>query len=212
MIFWAKHFLVSIFLFTAVFSSAKELREEEQFLADAAYERMMGASTQEDFSETAKLYRKLIASGVRNGTVFYNLGTALLAAGDANSAIEAFKRAERYKGFQSDIADNMLMAQRIASGDSEAVLPWQRTLLFWHYGLSFKTRVAIAALAFSLFWISLIWHSPSSGRRSPTLLLAAFFFILFGSSAITSVAHEHADRQMDYAIAFEQHNPEVPRK
>jgi len=53
---------------------------ESQFLWNEANSRMASAASPDDFRAAATVYRKLADSGVRNGIVFYNMGTALLKA------------------------------------------------------------------------------------------------------------------------------------
>lgn len=45
------------------------------------------------FAAAAQLYQQMIANGVNSADVYYNLGTALKASGDAKGASEAFAAA-----------------------------------------------------------------------------------------------------------------------
>lgn len=185
-------------LLTALAAGAMS-QDEAAFLWEEANNRVAGSQTPEEFQAAAKTYRELAGGGVRNGHVFYNLGTAETLAHDYESAVQSLLRAERYMGSSPEIRQNLLLA--LEGGSKEAGetvnLPWYRPLLFWHFGLATQTRVTIALSAFAAFWV-LMSLRVLGIRRGITQLtvIAGAVAIVFGSSAVTSL---HQDAQSHLA-------------
>ena len=163
---------------------------ESAFVWNQAQSVMRTAGTTNDYIQAARLYQQLIDGGVRDGTVFYNLGTALLKAGRYDDALEALERAERRLGAQADIRRNMGIAlARKQKGDT-AAWPWHRVPLFWHFSITWPIRIWIATGAFSLFWILAGLRRLGWRHTGAPLVLALLTFILFGSSALTTAWQE----------------------
>lgn len=186
----------SIFCFDAAAS-------ERAFLWDKANAVAASAQHPEDYLVAAETYRELADMGVRNGPLFYNMGTALLHAGQYENAVDALLRAERYLGGQSDVARNLKIAMARNAGHGEHTAQWHRTMLFWHFKLSAPVRTASTAIAFSLFWIFMALRTLGAARwiRAP-LVLCILFFVLLGVSAFSSWRREairDIPRVMDFS-------------
>ena len=164
---------------------------QRKFLLDEANLKMSSAKTPGDFATAAGTYRKLVDAGVRNGVLFYNLGTALLLGGHYNEAERNLLRAERYIGNNWETRHNLLIAMAGKDRDKETALPWYRALLFWHYGLSGSIRSTIAASAFFVFWLALAFSAFGFRRLTrPIAILAIAIVAVFGSSVATSFHQE----------------------
>jgi hypothetical protein len=163
-----------------------------RFIWDEANSRTGAARTPADFLAAARAYEGLVAAGVRSGPLFYNLGIALLKAGEYDAALAALLRAERYEGTNPDIERNLRLAFARGQTDRSVSLPWYRVPLFWHYGLAAPVRLTVAAVAFSLCWLALLLRFArwARGFARPLLTFAAMALILFGSSAATSLREE----------------------
>jgi hypothetical protein len=185
-------------LAASVLPVTADLSAEREFLWDEANSRMVSAQTRDDFLAASLIYRELADKGVKNGALFYNLGVALMQAGEHGQALEAFHRAERYTGSSEDIRRNLLICLAGEKQDEDVSLPWHRFLLFWHYGFSGSVRVAVAAGAFSMCWLALVAGSIGYRRFArPMLVLAFLVLVLFGSSAATTL---HLERKARGAI------------
>jgi hypothetical protein len=158
--------------------------EEAQSLAAAA-------ANPTAFHEAASQFNDLSAQGVRNGDLFFNLGTCLLLAGEPKNAWRAFVRAERYLGRPRDLVHNMELARTAMNGGDPAPLPWDRTLLFLHYGLPLELRLRIATLCFFLFWVAwaLAWGRVRSSAQF-ILALTLAGALVFGTSAAVTLFQE----------------------
>ena len=159
---------------------------ERRFVWREANWRMGTAQTAEDFLLAARTYEELVGTGVRNGPLFYNLGTALLAAEEFDAAVAAFVRSERYMGANAELRRSLTHAFA-AAGEHTDVRPWRRVLLFWHYGLAVSARAGVAAVAFSALWIG--WSMLRLGRlrvARTLVILSAIALAAFGASALST--------------------------
>ncbi len=164
---------------------------ERRFLWEEANWKMAGARTRQDFLTASGVYRKLLDAGVRNGPLFYNLGTALLKAGEYDEALAALLRAERYSGSDPEIRQNILLAIAGKEKDKGVSLPWHRAPFFWHYGLSISTRITVSVCAFAAVWLALICRLFLKIPFARRLLILAFIvLVLFGSSVATTINQE----------------------
>ena len=193
--------IVCVFLISRFTCFAVDV-SEQQFLWNEANSIMASASTSEDYLVAAHAYQNLLDSGVRNGPLLYNIGTAFLKACMYDSAIDALSRAERYLGSCPDIRRNMKIAMaRKAKAKKEAFeSPWYRILLFWHFRFSGPIRAVIAVTAFSVFWLGLTLRLLGMQKWVKALLISSFLiFIIFGSSVATSWHQEANARQISMA-------------
>jgi tetratricopeptide (TPR) repeat protein len=175
---------------------------ERQFAWQAANWTLSSARSEAEFLKAADQYRELVREGVRNGPVFYNLGTALLNAERYDEALHYLGRAERYMGTTWEIERNMLVAIAKRDGTAAPSLPAHRILFFWHYKLASVTRAAVALLSFALIWCGLILRLFGMKRMKYVIACGLVAFALFGTSVaassyqesradiITSAAHE----------------------
>ena len=205
------------FLFLLLVVNSFSLDNSERlFIWNEANAAMQNAKTPPDYLHTAAIYQRLVDDGVRNGPLFYNIGTALLLAERYELAVDAFERAERYFGHQVDNEQNLKIALAKKTKSRTAVLPWYRLAAFWHFYLSCPQRTSIASGAFLLFWLALvlkyvsssqrsIWRNPGrftvkllKGIKRLTNAIAMFslvIFIVFASSAAASWQAESSARR-----------------
>ncbi len=163
-----------------------------QFQSQLAMSQLTSASTPSEFDHAAQALARILDQGTCNAPLLYNYGTALLMAGHHHAALHALARSERYSGTTWALTRNMQLALRgIEDGLATPRLPWYRTLLFWHYGLSGQTRVTIASIAFLLVWLSLLLRMAGFLETYRAILgIALTLLILFGSSSATTLYRE----------------------
>ncbi len=164
---------------------------ERAFTWNEANALMAAAQCPDDYRAAARVYQKLLDAGVRNGPLFFNLGTALLQAGQDDFAYDALVRAERYLGARPDLRRNLEIALARKQKASAGAWPWHRVLLFWHFAIAGPARATVAVLAFALFWLALTLARLGWRRGMSTLaVLALVVFTVFGTSAATSAHQE----------------------
>ena len=184
-----------------------------RFLWEQANARMAAARTPEDYLLAARCYNQLIGDGVRNGPLFFNLGTALLLAGDGENAAAAFRRAERYMGCTPEIRMNLRQSLAAQPGQPDAELPWDHVVFFWHYDEPLRVRTWIALSGWLLLWSGLLLRRITCPKVEHTLqvptprvraerlrsfansflFFGAFLLIVFASSAGFSLLQEQMD-------------------
>ncbi|MCK5850399.1 MAG: hypothetical protein KAH23_05740 [Kiritimatiellae bacterium] len=196
--------IIPLFLFLFAFSAKADLSAENTFVWKQANATTESARTKEDFLSAARQYNHLLNSGVRNGPLFYNMGTALLLAGDYDNAVAAFTRAERYMGSNWEIKRNL----RIALAHNEEIettpLPWHRLLLFWHYNLPASTRITITSCALSIICVLITLRILGFKKLvTPPLVITSVVLIIFGSSAFTTIHQESTAKVIRIEIPTE---------
>lgn len=170
-----------------------------EFMWNQANAQMAEAESREDFLQAAESYMDLVEDGVRNGPLFYNLGTALLGGELYEPAARTLCRAERYMGSNPDIRRNLALA--LARGDphAELALPWYRTFLFWHYALRVPVKSAVCSIAFLLLWLGIAMRSFGARRiAGPLIWVAAVILIVMGSSVVTALHQESVERNREW--------------
>jgi hypothetical protein len=210
--------LISVFIcfiaITAVFPLGAKASgyygQERIFIWDEANAKMLTARTREQFLDAATSYRKLANAGVSNGALFYNLGTALLMAGELDEGREYLLRAERYMGSNWDIERNMLICAAGKDKNETISLPWYRFFLFWHYGLPVTTRMNIAVYSFAGIWLLLILRRLGFRKITPPLLtMLLIALILFGSSTATTI---HQEAKLNQTISITDYPQDLTDK
>ena len=113
-----------------------------------------GARSEEELRKAVGNYQALIARGIRNGHLYYNLGCALLRLRDLGPAILNLRRALLYLPEDARALATLRYAQKQVpdefprTEESKAL----RTLFFWHYQTTFEARLWVALLANAAFW------------------------------------------------------------
>jgi hypothetical protein len=152
------------------------------------------------FRSAAQRFGGIIARGVVNGRLEFNLANCYLQAGDVGRAILHYRRAERL------IPGNEMLAENLATARSRCLVhvgqrrrsALSRSVFFWHYGTSVAGRTRAAFAGYIVFWALLILRSLAmdggSGVRvllprrasSTTAVACVVFVAAVGSSVGTT--------------------------
>lgn len=122
------------------------------------------------FQSAAQRFAGVIATGVRNGRLEYNLGNCYLQMGDIGRALVHYRRAERITPRDPLLIDNIKEAQSrcltpIPATRRSALL---RSIFFWHYQTSFDSRCKFAVVTYAAFWLLLALRSVVRRRSVST--------------------------------------------
>ena len=176
-------------------------RSPDPFEWERAGQSVAAAANATDFLAAAGMYYAMVTNGASSGPLLYNLGTALLAAGQKAAAAESLVAAERRLGMTDEVTDNLRLA--LADNGAAGHLPVSRVFLFWHYGPSFATRIDLAVLGWAAFWAALAVSTlVGKGRRMRFARAAArvvaggslLLFAAYGASvAVTAMQGRHID-------------------
>ncbi|MBN2021020.1 MAG: hypothetical protein JW749_12450 [Sedimentisphaerales bacterium] len=137
-------------------------------------------------------YEKIIQNGrVRNPKLYYNLANAYLLRDDIGRAILNYRRAEKLDSSDSDIRKNLAFARgrRVDKVEIKTEKRILRTLAFWHYDFSVRTRFTLACIAFAGFCLALtaaIWFGRRASLTTIAVVSIIFFVCFFGSILVES--------------------------
>jgi tetratricopeptide (TPR) repeat protein len=109
------------------------------------------------YKKSAMRYERLIKEGgIQNGKIYYNLGNIYFKINDIGRAILNYRRAEQYIPNDSNLKQNLKYArgQRTDKIEEKQETKVLKTLFFWHYDLSVKTRIMLFTIFFAFVWIS----------------------------------------------------------
>lgn len=139
-------------------------------------------------NSAAQRFESVIAAGVANGYLEYNLGNTYLQLADVGRAILHYRRAQRLIPRDPLLAENLGVARtrallNIPPARSSAVY---RSLFFWHYQTSPSGRYITALVAYVLFWILLALRAsfPRPGLLMSAILAALVALAAGGSLAV----------------------------
>jgi tetratricopeptide (TPR) repeat protein len=118
-----------------------------------------------DLEGAISLYRSLLATGIDDADVHYNLGNAYAQAGKPIEAIVSYERALRRSPGDAEIADNLRFVRRKLAGEKEEQAP--------SLTLADGIEPVIAPLPRDLFgWIAgaanVLWFAAWFARRRST--------------------------------------------
>lgn len=109
------------------------------------------------YKKAAMRYERIIKEGgIENGKIYYNLGNIYFRMNDIGRAILNYRKAQQYMPDDNNLKQNLAYARekRIDRIEEKQETKVMKTLFFWHYDLSVKTRLFIFTLFFAIFFIS----------------------------------------------------------
>lgn len=124
------------------------------FSPHAVFEEANTAYGAGAYGKSAMLYEELIANGVHDPVVFYNLGNAYFSAGLLGPAVANYERAlQLAPGFARARAN---LDHALGTGERHLARPlppwWEQTVLFWHERFSPRFVMTVAMVSWCLFW------------------------------------------------------------
>ncbi len=144
----------------------------------------------------AQRFKSLVAAGIINGRLEYNLGNCYLQARDPGRAVLHYRRAYRLIPRDPLLADNLREARsrcltRVQPTRRSAFL---RSVFFWHYQSSITERTKIAAVCYAVFWMLLALRSlrPRRSVSALAFFIGAITLVLAGSVALTHWSERNA--------------------
>jgi tetratricopeptide (TPR) repeat protein len=136
-----------------------------------------------DFQAAANGYEKLVASGLDNGELLYNLGNAYLKKGAIGSAIFNYRKAELFMSRDADLEANLQYALGQATDRIDCSDSFLKTACFWYARLSCSELCYIFLAANAFFWMLLIIKFFIRAEMlGISLYIALFLSLLFGGS------------------------------
>ena len=109
------------------------------------------------YKKSAMRYERLIKEGgIENGKIYYNLGNIYFRMNDIGRAILNYRKAAQYIPNDPNLKQNLDYARKKRTDKIEEKQETKvlKTLFFWHYDLSVKTRIMLFSIFFALIWIA----------------------------------------------------------
>ncbi len=149
---------------------------------NAGFDRANDMYSKGDFAGAVNQYEQLVRDGVVDASVFFNLGNAYYREGRLGPAIANYERALHLNPHFDAARHNLEVGIQQTERHLQRPLPpeWERSLLFWHYGLSPRMSFWTAVVCWFLFWTILAmrqWRSVAFSRivAGVVVVLAAAF-------------------------------------
>jgi len=137
---------------------------------------------QSQFSEAAEIYERVIADGMKNGHLHFNLGNTYFRMGDLPKAILQYIKAQNLLPRNEDVAANLEYAIRQTRDQLDARNPHDlEAVLFWTRDFSLNEHRLILFWMNLVFWISMVIglrHQNPATQSARNILLAFLILVL----------------------------------
>jgi tetratricopeptide (TPR) repeat protein len=159
--------------------------------ANRAFEQALNSTDEQQaqgyYQQAIEAYEQLIAAGIHNAKLYYNLGNAYFLRHDLGRAILNYRRGLRLAPGNRRLQANLryVRSQRTDQIDPGGQQALGARLLFWSDDISLQTQSTLALAAFLLIWAGAFAHL--FWRRSLFVGLiggAAFIFVLLAASIL----------------------------
>jgi len=150
-------------------------------------------------------YAQLIAAGVHNARLYYNLGNAYFRLNDLGQAILYYRRGLRLEPGNRQLQANLSYArsQRLDQINVSSQSALWHQLFFWHNELTLQTQWSLALAFYLLVWscagAHLCWRRAALRWG---LVGAALCCLVFTSSTLLT-QYQHATRRAGVIVAEE---------
>ncbi len=176
-----------------LYQEAVEMFRNANSLAAASPEK-----AHELYQKAVMRFERIVREGgIRNGKLYYNIGNTYFRLKDLGRAILNYRRAAQYIPNDPNLRQNLdfARANRIDQIEEKQETQILKTLFFWHFDLSTRTRIYIFATVFMLLWLfaalRIFFRKPLMAWGVAVSLL---FSILFGGSLVAEFFHQHQSR------------------
>jgi tetratricopeptide (TPR) repeat protein len=187
-------------------SQRARLRTALSAFDDAIANTQDSQAAREHYATAAAGFESLIAEGVHNAAIYYDLANAYYRLGDVGRSVLNYRRAEQLDPGDPRIVSNLRLArQRVTPyiEPAEQTQIW-RQLFFWHYSLSISNRLWIGASLSATGW-ALVLLAVWQRRRAWGIV--GGLVILHGLGAATSVGWELSSQTQTPAAVIVQGHP-----
>lgn len=146
------------------------------------------------FRSAAQRFNSIIAAGVVNGRLEFNLANCYLQAGDVGQAILHYRRAQRLIPGDEMLADNLAVARSrcLTSIRPTRRSAFLRSAFFWHYQTPVGGRTQVALLLYVAVWALLIVRNFIP--RRPITVSGIVCAVLAGAAACSVGITRWSDR------------------
>lgn len=148
------------------------------------------------YEDAAAQFERIVASGVKNPRLYYNIGNAYLKAGKLGEAVLWYERAQKGMPFDPDLKFNLTYAEELMTDKVEESFDLSRLLFFWRDYLPTEA-LKYTAVIFSMLFFS--YAGVRTVRRKRVLTLAGaigcILWIAVGVTAFYAVWQDATNRR-----------------
>ncbi len=151
------------------------------------------------YAEAIESYQRITSSGLENGYVYYNLGSALLKEKRIGEAILAYERARRFLPRDEHVAFNLDFARALTLDKMEqhtggGLTKMVNSIRDYFTPNELSLFFGILYLFLTFFLISLIFAPRDWKKRTISCsVFAAFLLLCSGSLLLSQIFHRSAD-------------------
>jgi len=177
--------------------------------ANRAFEQALAspdAQTAQGYYQQAMAgYEQLIAAGVHNAKLYYNLGNAYFRLNDLGQAILSYRRGLRLEPGNRQLQANLSYArsQRVDQLNVSHQSTLWHQLFFWHHALNIQTQWSVTLVSYLLAWscagAHLFWRRAALRWGLAGAALCCLVFT--GSTLFTQ--YQHTTRRAGVIVAEE---------
>ncbi len=207
-------FLVCYVIFPLTSVGASESAESLFLKANGFFQKgfnSSGSDRADKIGRAASLYEQIVKEkGIRSGYLYYNLGNCYFQLGEIGKAILNYRRAEKLVPNYSDLKRNLksARARRKDNIQKSQIRSITRTLFFWHYLMSLRTKIVVFSILFSMIWMFLLVKLfTDKGLVRWAASLCIFFAVAFGVSV---GLESYKERSVQLGVILAETS--VPRK
>jgi tetratricopeptide (TPR) repeat protein len=158
---------------------------------------------QNQFREVAEIYERVVADGVENGHLYYNLGNTYFRMGDLPRAILNYVKAQNLLPRNEDVEANLEYAVRQTVDQMDGRKPHAlEAILFWIGDLNLSEHMT------ALFWINLAFWIAMAVRlhlRTPATYSARNTLLAFLVLALVSTGFRwHQETHQSIGVILPQ--------
>lgn len=144
----------------------RELLTQANSAFDQALSSTDAADAQEHYQRALARYEQLLAAGIENAKLYYNMGNIYFRLNDLGRAIANYRRGLRLEPNNPRLQANVryALSLRVDTIETSQQASLLSQLLFWHDALSLGTQFPLAVGSFVLAWLCafmrLVWRRP----------------------------------------------------
>lgn len=178
---------------------------------DETFEKANSAYADDNFEQAIQLYKSILEQGLVSSELYFNLGNAYFKQSDLANAVYHYEKALQYNPADSDIKENLKIANTQTIDEIEEVPESQLNSIIYSITHVFKLNTwawisIVLSVFFGLLMVFYFRSSTSKGKRK-NFSLALVFLVLAVASLLFGRFQKQLSEEQSFAIIFENELP-----
>lgn len=184
--------IVSAFTIMALWSG-RTAYADAPLTASSTFQQANERYRNGQFDEAASSYRRILELGLENGTLYYNLGNALLKSGKKGEALWAYLKATAFLPRDADVQANLKYIQSLVQPGVNASIRPPRVMQWLTFHQRFSTWElagwsALWVWVLALVWTLSTWWPQSRRVARPLVWLSGIVTAVFLTAWVVQTA------------------------